>query len=464
MKGDRIPGQKPRAIFCYICGQGYGTQSIMIHVKACQKKWAIQQETLPPERRRKCPNPPSEFLKLTGQSKMTGEEIDELNEVGFGHYKETALEACANCNRTFNADAFTRHQRICTASNPLNPLPAKNLGEARSVKRVSYRDAEDGYGVSLAKPPSKVLSSTTNGGGSIKSGLPSGLKQPTKQITKTLENPIKKVISSKMNKMDNDFGSAEDMGYAPAPPRPNMGTVVAKKPAPRVEPSKPEPKGSISGPKPTNSKPSSSAFDEIKPKGAGMNANFDRILAMAEKQEASLNLTPCAKCGRTFASDRISKHQKVCKVNAKPKKVKIFHKKMTEKEKEKYNKGKTSKWKKQHQELVNQMKYIRQMKQVEEAGGNIRDMPPPPPSANVDYLMCPYCSRKFNPEAHEKHVKICKNVVNKPNPVPGKPAMQQKTQVNIPVKSTTTTLGNKGPANPVLSKTNPAAKPVGRYK
>lgn len=34
----------------------------------------------------------------------------------------------------------------------------------------------------------------------------------------------------------------------------------------------------------------------------------------AEKQEAG-NLEGCRKCGRTFAADRVAKHEKVCKAD-----------------------------------------------------------------------------------------------------------------------------------------------------
>ena len=32
----------PKSVTCYICGRGYGTKSISIHLKACEKKWDIE--------------------------------------------------------------------------------------------------------------------------------------------------------------------------------------------------------------------------------------------------------------------------------------------------------------------------------------------------------------------------------------------------------------------------------------
>lgn len=47
--------RKPIAVTCYLCGQGYGTASIGIHIKACMKKWDIEQEKKPPKQRRPVP-------------------------------------------------------------------------------------------------------------------------------------------------------------------------------------------------------------------------------------------------------------------------------------------------------------------------------------------------------------------------------------------------------------------------
>jgi len=38
---------KPKAVMCYICGKDYGTKSIGIHLKACQKKFAETESQKP---------------------------------------------------------------------------------------------------------------------------------------------------------------------------------------------------------------------------------------------------------------------------------------------------------------------------------------------------------------------------------------------------------------------------------
>ena len=170
--------------------------------------------------------------------------------------------------------------------------------------------------------------------------------------------------------------------------------------------------------------PTSNAFDSKPIGGGGAKGGYDEY----DDDEGydggagSANTVPCAKCGRNFAEDRIAKHQKVCKINSKPKKVKMFHKPITEKEKAKMDevKEKTSKWRQQHEDFVNAMKYNRKMDQVEKAGGDIRKMAPPPPSNQAGLVPCPHCGRKFGDVQAAKHIPACKNTVNKPKPPPGK--------------------------------------------
>ncbi len=48
-------GSMPKTITCYICGRGYGTRSINIHIPQCQKKWKMQQSLKNKRDRRPCP-------------------------------------------------------------------------------------------------------------------------------------------------------------------------------------------------------------------------------------------------------------------------------------------------------------------------------------------------------------------------------------------------------------------------
>jgi hypothetical protein len=56
------------------------------------------------------------------------------------------------------------------------------------------------------------------------------------------------------------------------------------------------------------------------------------------------------------------------------------------------------------------------MTDYEAQGGNVLDLPPPPPSENPDYVKCPYCERKFNPATAERHIPKCKDIKARPAP------------------------------------------------
>lgn len=98
------------------------------------------------------------------------------------------------------------------------------------------------------------------------------------------------------------------------------------------------------------------------------------------------NLVECGKCGRKFGEERIDKHEKACKANAKPKKVKLFHKPAPAKEKQARNSSVGAKpqsnWRAQHEALVQQMKYNRMLKKAEEEGVPLHTLPPPPKNPN----------------------------------------------------------------------------------
>ncbi len=63
---------------------------------------------------------------------------------------------------------------------------------------------------------------------------------------------------------------------------------------------------------------------------------------------------------------------------------------------------------------MNNMKYMKQVKEYEDKGIPIKDLPPPPKSENSDYILCQSCGRKYSPMAFDRHSKVCSNIVNKP--------------------------------------------------
>nr|XP_054775333.1 uncharacterized protein DDB_G0284459-like [Lytechinus pictus] len=141
-----------------------------------------------------------------------------------------------------------------------------------------------------------------------------------------------------------------------------------------------------------------------------------------------LNLVECSVCGRRFAADRLSKHKSVCK-NASKKKRKVFdttqHRTQGTELAQYVKKGqhlkndppaKPSNWKRKHEDFVRSIRDARETQAYVAKGGKLSDLPPPPPSENPDYKQCPYCARKFNQTAAERHIPHCKNTKSRPKP------------------------------------------------
>jgi uncharacterized Fe-S radical SAM superfamily protein PflX len=154
--------------------------------------------------------------------------------------------------------------------------------------------------------------------------------------------------------------------------------------------------------------PGRNAFANERP----LNVSSNKGMMDMEAPPKKMKMSKCNICGRTFASDRIAKHQKACvKASKKPKKVKRFVKQLSKREKEKIKKSKPiPKWKQQHNEFIKQMKYMKKLKEVEDAGGDIRMLAPPPTTENPGLVPCKFCGRKFREAAHERHEGICEKV------------------------------------------------------
>ena len=60
------------------------------------------------------------------------------------------------------------------------------------------------------------------------------------------------------------------------------------------------------------------------------------------------------------------------------------------------------------------MKINRQMKAIQEKGGDLSSLPPPPRSNYDHYVECRFCGRKYAPDVAERHIPKCANIINKP--------------------------------------------------
>lgn len=363
----------PKSVSCYVCGRAYGTRSIGIHLKTCRKKWDIEQQRKPKNRRRKCPDPPQGYDEFMKKKKITEKQMIQMNEMAFDNFNQN-LEKCKHCERTFNYDAFVRHRKICTASKPFKPLN-KTLGKRKSnvSKPNNFSKTTEVY---EEKPKSN-----NNFGGSNTRNLDKSPNLKKKDYYKK-EVPKKNGYKNKSKSITK------------ARPKKNMNSYM-------------------------NKKPKKAELIEI-PLG-----NNQESFNVPEHKVILLGMEQCRKCKRSFNADRIDRHEAVCQANKKVK-VKYFHKPITKKEKRKIDKKKKNNWKAKHEEFIKNMKYMRKLKKAEEKGIDIKHIAPPPVSKNPDYKECPYCERTFSSKAHERHIKSCVNVRNRPAPLRRKPKYNYK--------------------------------------
>ncbi|XP_055872371.1 zinc finger C2HC domain-containing protein 1A-like isoform X1 [Biomphalaria glabrata] len=129
---------------------------------------------------------------------------------------------------------------------------------------------------------------------------------------------------------------------------------------------------------------------------------------------------PCKICGRSFAPEVLAKHNNVCKKTAasaakrKPfdsSKQRVIDGELSLKQikqaQKKELKPPKSHWREKHQDFINAVRNARGVQAAIDSGGPLP--PPPPPSINPDYIQCPYCSRRFSPQAADRHINFCKD-------------------------------------------------------
>lgn len=134
----------------------------------------------------------------------------------------------------------------------------------------------------------------------------------------------------------------------------------------------------------------------------------------------------CAYCHRKFANDRIEKHEQICsRMSSKKKRVFDASKQRLQgteaaqfvsKTKNKEEpKPKPSKFKQEHEKLVEALRAARKIQAYEKAKEEGKAVGPPPELpkyeiADDDRVPCPYCGRKFGAEAAQKHISVCERM------------------------------------------------------
>ncbi|KAM5157952.1 zinc finger C2HC domain-containing protein 1A [Mantella aurantiaca] len=139
---------------------------------------------------------------------------------------------------------------------------------------------------------------------------------------------------------------------------------------------------------------------------------------MEDLEEAvpSGDLRPCKICGRTFLTPTLKKHVPICQ-KAANKKRKIFDSSRQRAEGTEISVvkpvkarpeplKKQSNWRRKHQDFIATIRAAKGLTQIIKEGGELP--PPPPPSYDPDYVQCPYCQRRFNENAADRHISFCK--------------------------------------------------------
>ena len=176
----------------------------------------------------------------------------------------------------------------------------------------------------------------------------------------------------------------------------------------------------------------------------------------------------CAVCSRQFSADRVATHQKICrkisngknggtvqKYDASESRVSAIRDQMGLSKLDSRAKGggkkkstmvkstqlakpnrwggpgeedvkrslkeeaagdKKSKWRAQHADFQAHIKNAKKIQNHINNGGDVRDLPTMPSTANSEeasFIACSNCGRTFNENAHARHAPLCKGIINK---------------------------------------------------
>ncbi|XP_061569595.1 zinc finger C2HC domain-containing protein 1A isoform X2 [Cololabis saira] len=129
----------------------------------------------------------------------------------------------------------------------------------------------------------------------------------------------------------------------------------------------------------------------------------------------SVDRCQCNTCQRWFLPKTLEKHAKICQKSA-VKRRRVFDSSRQRAEgtdistlkpiKPKAEPPKKpSNWRKKHEDFIATIRAAKNITQVMKDGGPLP--PPPPPTYDPDYVQCPYCDRRFNQGAADRHIKFC---------------------------------------------------------
>ena len=288
---------KPLTVVCYICGREFGSHSLDIHERQCIKKWHIENKKLPKHQQRPAPVKPQQLPQLQG-----AQARESWNEAAWASAQSQQLK-CKNCGRTFNPDRLEIHQRSCTSSNPSKS--SRNPVEVQD--EVSTTQVQGRPGTGKIDNPKVLKPAMIDVGANPEPSSNRGAKLSGGSRAKTpARNGRPKSRLSEKNTNNNGPKRRPNLVFCYICGREfTTASLPIHEPQClqkwRIENSKlpknmrrPEPKKPQAVPLTGNG-----AYD-----AQAMNA--------AAYEAAQSNLVSCDLCGRSFASDRIQTHVRIC--------------------------------------------------------------------------------------------------------------------------------------------------------
>ncbi|XP_076442824.1 uncharacterized protein LOC143281500 [Babylonia areolata] len=236
-------------------------------------------------------------------------------------------------------------------------------------------------------------------------------RKPTTRPSRDEDTVHTQRTATTTNNSNNNRRSVQQQPTPRQPPSARDSSPTSRNP-PRTQRRQPPPQR----------RPRSAEEDDDEVPGPG---NEIYAQAVEGEQGGKVRLVPCKVCGRKFADDRVQKHQVACKKVQKKRKVMDPTKMRTEgTDMAKYvSKGahkqeppkKKADWRRQHEEFIANIRYAKQLQQMEQQGLSSSDLPPPPPAShNPDLVPCPHCGRTFNEQAAERHIPRCQQLKTRP--------------------------------------------------
>eukprot|EP01023_Acetabularia_acetabulum_P047817 TRINITY_DN5041_c0_g2_i3.p1 TRINITY_DN5041_c0_g2~~TRINITY_DN5041_c0_g2_i3.p1 ORF type:complete len:467 (-),score=81.56 TRINITY_DN5041_c0_g2_i3:1644-3044(-) len=451
--------KKPTGYVCYLCGAQFGSRSLHIHLKSCQKKWVQVEEQKPKREQRRLPDPPPgvDLVNLP----TTPNEVQEFNSFMFNYFDKISLVKCSTCSRTFRPDALERHAKSCSGGGGgggSKPQSSGGGGGGMGGGGGNYESRPKAYvcflcGCQYGSQSLKIhIPKCEEKFVKVESQKQKSERRPLPMRPAELDDPLPKNsqdIDEFNNKMFSYYNGVSLVKCQKCGRTFNSEALVkhakgCKGAAPPKESSRPSTANSTQQPKntTTNAQAANNRKDnaDFKSSGAGKSDPGGQTQASvypeydAPDESDDQAREQCPDCGRSFNPETLARHVKICKkVFASKRKTfnsasnrvqgtdaqQYFNprKKETKSSAGKLQKPEESnpKWKQQSESLRQAMSSQRKIQQALARGEDIRNIPHVPSAPDPSLILCPHCGRRFNEKAAERHIPSCATTVSKPS-------------------------------------------------